>query len=105
MDKDTCPDTYLITYNPATRTKACTQVDYHTLPPEADTTLWFSALALAFGMLVALYGAYHSRPKCRWCNARHPKRHTLMTTEEYLRLYCGGWAAHLRELESRDAKG
>lgn len=93
-----CPDTYLLGYNNTTGVFTCQQVDYHTIPEQWDPTLWFWALGVSLGCFIAIYGSYHSRPKCRWCNARHPRRHPLMTTEEYLRLFCGGWKAHLKQI-------
>ncbi len=95
-----CPDTYLYLHNAKTGSSACVQVDYHTIPDPPNDVLWFSALGLSMGLMVALYASYRSRPKCKWCGARHPNRHRLMTTEEYLRLYCGGWKARLREIQN-----
>lgn len=63
--------------------------------------VWAFVLGLAVALMAAVVMTYRTRPKCPWCRGRHPERHPLMTTEEYLRLSCGGWKARLRELESK----
>jgi hypothetical protein len=67
-----------------------------------DSQIWSGAMGFAFGLVVALVLVYRARLRCAWCGKRHLERDEKMTTEEYLRLYCGGWSAKVRELEARD---
>lgn len=73
-------------------------------PEIASAPLFFNfglgaSLATFFAMYLIIR---RTRIKCPWCSRRHPKRPENMTAEEYMRLYCGGWAARVKELEHQD---
>lgn len=58
------------------------------------------AMALAIGLAIAMWVMHRKhRSRCQWCGKRHPDRPEKMTTEEFLRIHCGGWKALNKQRE------